>query len=153
MRFGGKGKVDLYPITTAASRYQDNLALSQINAKAQLIIPTPKSLKLGKGSIKLDATWQIRYAGRLTQKALYLQQQLKTAGLSLDSQPDTVVSSGKVILLTAGSELVAKSFSKDDGLVGEEGYNLLVDSGKIALNGSDNAGAFYAVQSLLSLMW
>src|SRR3954467_6987028 len=49
-RFGGDGKVDLYPIATAASRYQDNLALNQVNAKVQLIAPTPKSLKLGKGS-------------------------------------------------------------------------------------------------------
>lgn len=151
-RFGGKGKVDLYPIATAASRYQDNLALSQISAKAQLIIPTPKSLKLGKGTIKLDSTWQIRYAGRLTQEALYLQQQLKAAGLNLDSQPDTVPASGKVILLTAGSDLDAKSFAKDDGLFGDESYSLSVDGDKIQLNGSDNAGAFYAVQSLLSLL-
>ena len=152
LRFGGKGKVDLYPITTAVSRYQDNLALSQISAKAQLIIPTPKSLKLGKGSIKLDATWQIRYAGRLTQEALYLQQQLKTAGLNLDSQPDTVPASGKVILLTAGDAPDAKSFSKDENIIGEEAYILSVNSDKILLNGSDNTGAFYAVQSLLSLL-
>lgn len=152
LRFGGKGKVDLYAIATAASRYQDNLPLSQIAAKAQLIIPTPKSLKLGKGSIKLDATWQIRYAGRLTQEALYLQQQLKSAGLNLDSQPDTVPANGKVILLTAGSDISAKSSSQNTGTFGEEAYTLAVDSDKVSLNGSDNAGAFYAIQSLLSLL-
>jgi hexosaminidase len=152
LRFGGNSKADLFPIATAASRYQDNLALSQINAKAQLIIPTPKSLKLGKGSVRLDATWQIRYAGRLTQEARYLQQQLKAAGLSLDSQPDTVPASGKVILLTTDDGVDAKNTLKNERLNGEEAYILSVDSDKILLNGSDNAGAFYALQSLLSLL-
>lgn len=152
LRFGGKGKVDLYPIATAASRYQDNLALSQISAKAQLIIPTPKSLKVEKGSIKLDATWQIRYAGRLTQEALYLQQQLKAAGLNVESQPDNVPATGKVIVLTAGTASEASSFSKDTGAFGNESYTMSVDGDKILLNGSDNAGAFYAIQSLLNLL-
>ncbi|RYY01342.1 MAG: beta-N-acetylhexosaminidase [Gammaproteobacteria bacterium] len=145
-RFGGDGKVDLYPIATAASRYQDNLALNQVSAKVQLITPTPKSLKLGKGSVKLDSTWQIRYAGRLTQEALYLQQELKAAGLNLDSQPDTVPATGKVLSLT-----VANSESKADALAAEA-YILSVDSDKIALTGGDNAGAFYAVQSLLGVL-
>lgn len=152
LRFGGKGKVDLYPIATAASRYQDNLALDQVSVKAQLIIPTPKSLKLGKGNIKLDASWQIRYAGRLTQEALYLQQQLKAAGLNLDSQPDNIPASGKVILLTAASNATDKSLSKNESIFAAESYTLIVDGDKIALDGSDNAGAFYAVQSLLSLL-
>jgi len=149
LRFGGHGKNDLFPIATAASRYQDNLAVNQVSAKTQLIIPTPKSLKLGKGSARLDGGWQIRYAGRLTQEALYLQQQLKAAGLVLDSQPDNVPASGKVILLTADA---ATSSSKDSVALGEESYNLSIDSDKITLNGADNAGAFYAIQSLLSLM-
>lgn len=149
LRFGGHGKNDLFPIATAASRYQDNLAVNQVSAKTQLIIPTPKSLKLGKGSTRLDGGWQIRYAGRLTQEALYLQQQLKAAGLALDSQPDNVSASGKVILLTADA---ATSSPKDSVALGEESHNLSIDSDKITLNGTDNAGAFYAIQSLLSLM-
>lgn len=148
-RFGGKGKSDLYPIATAALRYQDNLALSQVSAKAQLIIPTPKSLKLGKGNIKLDSSWQIRYAGRLTQEALYLQQQLKAAGLTIDSQPDNIPASGKVILIGVNAP---DNSSKDNNVFAEEGYILSIDSDKIVLNGSDGAGAFYAIQSLLSLM-
>ena len=152
LRFGGRGKVDLYPIATAASRYQDNLALSQVNAKAQLITPTPKLLKVEKGSIQLDANWQIRYAGRLTQEALYLQQQLKAVGLSLDTQPDNIPATGKVILLSVNTPAAISSISKDGSTFGEESYNFSVNSAKILLNGSDNAGAFYAIQSLLSLM-
>ncbi len=150
LRFGGKGKSDGFPIATAASRYEDNLALSQINAKAQLIIPTPKSLKLGKGSIKLDNSWQIRYTGRLTQEALYLQQQLKAAGLTLDSQPDNVPASGNVIAI--GVNVPATGSAKDAAPMGEESYTMSVDGNKILLNGADNTGAFYAIQSLLSLM-
>jgi hexosaminidase len=150
-RFGGKGKNDLYPIATAASRYQDNLPLSHVSAKAQLIIPTPQSLKLGKGSVKLDSSWQIRYVGRLTQEALYLQQQLQAVGLNVDSKPNDVPVTGNVILLSVNAPL-ANGSSKDGNTFGEESYTLAIDSNHITVNGSDNAGAFYAVQSLLSLM-
>lgn len=146
LRFGGNGKTDLYGVATAASRYQDNLALSQLSAKPQLIIPTPKSMTLGKGTVSLDSSWQIRYAGRLTQEASYLQQQLTAAGISLESQPDNISAAGKVIILSA------QPTSKDGSTLGDESYILAIDNNKITLNGSDNAGAFYAIQSFLSLM-
>lgn len=144
LRFGNKEKMDLYPIVTAASRYQDNLAVNQVAvsapAVAQQIIPTPKKVTLNKGTIKLDATWQIRHAGSLTQEAAYLQAQLQAAGLKLDSQPDNVSAAGKVIFLTA----TAKN--------GSESYEMSVEADNIQLKGADSAGAFYAIQSLLSLL-
>jgi hexosaminidase len=60
---------DLYPIATAATRYQDNLAVNQAAAKLDAspkIIPTPAEVKYRKGTATLDSSWQIRYAGRLT---------------------------------------------------------------------------------------
>ncbi|MET0357045.1 MAG: family 20 glycosylhydrolase [Cellvibrio sp.] len=153
LRFSGKEKTDLYPVATAASRYEDNLAISQISAKAQLIIPTPKFLKLGTGNVKLDSTWQIRYADRLTQEALYLQQQLKAVGLELDSQPDHIAATTKVIsLFVDSSGTLEKSLLSDKAVFGTESYTMSIDSDKILLNGSDNAGAFYAIQSLLALV-
>ncbi len=143
LRFGGDKK-DLYHPATTASRYQDNLSVNRIKVSAaeiaQKIIPTPKELKLHKGSTILDATWQIRYAGRLTSDAAYLQQRLKEAGLVVDSKPDDVPATGKVIQLAV------------DGKGEPESYSLNIEANKIVINGSDNAGAFYGLQSLLSLL-
>ncbi|RYZ81480.1 MAG: hypothetical protein EOO68_35835, partial [Moraxellaceae bacterium] len=74
---------------------------------------------------------------------------LKDVGLAIDSQPDTVSATGNIILLGVDSANVG---TKDKAVMGDESYNLIVDSNKILLNGADNAGAFYAIQSLLSLM-
>jgi len=152
LRFGGNGKADNFPVVTAASRYEDNLAANKTSAKAQLIIPTPKTLNLGKGSITLDSHWQIRYAGRLTQEALYLQQALTNAGLLLDVQPDNVPATGKVIVLSVKAQSTLSSSAKNNATLDEEAYEVTVNNDKIALNGSDNAGTFYALQSLLQLL-
>lgn len=145
-RFGGldrkNNKKDFYPIATAASRYQDNLALSQINAKPQLIIPTPKSVSLEKGKLRLDNNWQIRYASDLAQEALYLQQQLKGAGLSVDCQPDEVPAAGKVISLAIDSHANNA----------DESYSLTIQKNHLSLTGADKPGVFYAIQSLLGLL-
>jgi hexosaminidase len=147
-RFGGNGKNDLYPVATPSSRYADNLALNQIAATPQLIIPTPKSMSLGKGKVKLDSTWQISYTNELVKEALYLQQQLKLAGISLKSQLNTDSVTGKIILLT----IRPQDKSKDKNAFAEESYSLSINKEKIYLSGGNSAGAFYAVQSLLSLL-
>ena len=143
LRYGTQAK-DLYPIATAQSRYQANLALDKLGvdaqAVAQHIIPTPKSITLGKGKVLLDSHWQIRYAGRLAQEARYLQQALKDAGVSVEAKSDDVPAAGAVIQLSAT-------------LGGApEAYKLTVDSHKIMIDGSDNAGSFYGAVSLLNLL-
>lgn len=147
-RFGGKGKSDQYPIATAAIRYEQNSALQATNAKAPLIIPTPKAQKLGKAKVSIDSSWHIRYAGRVTQEALYLQQQLRALGLTIEVQPDNHPATGKVIQLGVRQDAFAQDGTDFNG----EAYNLSVNSDKIALMGSGNAGLFYAVQSLLNLV-
>lgn len=135
---------DLYPIATAATRYQDNLAVNQATAKLDTspkIIPTPVDVKYRKGTATLDSSWQIRYAGRLTGEATYLAAQLKSAGVTLESAADHVAATGKVIELKVdGSNAQA------------EAYTLNITADKITIVGSDNAGAFYGIQSVLSLL-
>lgn len=139
-----RSSADLYPIATAATRYQDNLAVNQIKVSAadvaQRIIPSPKELKLHKGTVTLDASWQIRYAGRLTPDAAYLKDRFKQAGLVFDSQPDNIPANGKVIEVGVSGKGEAES------------YSLTIDKNKIVISGSDNAGAFYGMQSLLALL-
>lgn len=155
LRFGG-AKQDLYAIATAASRYKDNLAFQQTLNAADInnhIIPTPKKTKLGKDKIQLDATWQIRYAGRLTQEALYLQAQLKQAGLDLIAQPDNAPATDKVIVLSVATASANNTKNNKVDLPSlPESYTLQIDANSINLNGSDNAGTFYAAESLLSLL-
>ncbi len=135
---------DLYPIATAATRYQDNLAVNQATAKLDTspkIIPTPLDVKYRKGIATLDSSWQIRYAGRLTGEATYFAAQLKSAGVTLESAADHVAATGKVIELKVdGSNAKA------------EAYTLNITADKITIVGSDNAGAFYGIQSVLSLL-
>ncbi|RYZ98483.1 MAG: beta-N-acetylhexosaminidase, partial [Moraxellaceae bacterium] len=143
LRFG-IGKKDLYPVATAASRYQNNLAANQIKVSstdvAQRIIPAPKTIKVRKGSAIVDNSWRIQYAGRLTQEAGYLQKQLKAAGLDIAIQSNDNPATDKVIILDVTGKGVAES------------YDLAIDADKITINGGDNAGAFYGLQSLLRLL-
>lgn len=135
---------DLYPIATAATRYQDNLAVNQATAKldnSPKIIPTPVDVKYRKGTAVLDSSWQIRYAGRLTGEANYLAAQLKAAGVTLESAADHLAAAGKVIELKVDG-------SKEKA----EAYTLNIAADKITIVGSDNAGAFYGIQSVLSLL-
>jgi hexosaminidase len=135
---------DLYPIATAATRYEDNLAVNQAAAKADAspkIIPTPTEVKYRKGNATLDSSWQVRYAGRLTGEANYLVEQLKAAGITLTSAADHVAATGKVIELRV-----------DASLATAEAYSLTIAADKITIIGSDNAGAFYGIQSVLSLL-
>lgn len=135
---------DLYVIATAATRYEDNLAVNQAATKLDAspkIIPTPADVRYRKGNVTLDSSWQIRYAGRLTSEATYLAAQLKTAGITLTSAADHVAATSKVIELKVdGSNTKA------------EAYTLNIAADKITIIGSDNAGAFYGIQSVLSLL-
>ncbi|ACE86226.1 family 20 glycosylhydrolase [Cellvibrio japonicus] len=132
---------DAFPIVTSAGRYESNRAVNAIKPVEQLgIIPTPKSVKYRRGSIQLDGSWQIRYAGSLTSEARYLVAQLKAAGLELNSAADHIPAQGPVIRLALEPGGVS------------EAYHLSIGKEVIQIRGSDNAGAFYAVQSLLSLL-
>jgi hexosaminidase len=135
---------DNYPVATAENRYQENLAVNQAAAKLDAspkIIPTPLDVKYRKGTATLDSSWQIRYAGRLTSEANYMVSQLKAAGITLTAAADHMPASGKVIELKVGGENTSA-----------EAYTLNIAADKITIVGSDNAGAFYGIQSVLSLL-
>jgi hexosaminidase len=155
LRYGAGSRQDLYPVATAASRFNENAPLASVKPGAeeiaQRIIPNPASVQNRSGKVTLDGTWKIRYAGRLTGEAAYLQEQLRAAGLRLDSQPDSVPATGKVIELKTGNlEMNQGSLAK--AVSGEESYSLNIASDTISIQGSDNAGSFYGIQSLLGLL-
>src|SRR5690606_13907432 len=115
----------------------------------QRIIPNPQKVKYERSKVALDSSWKIRYAGRLTSEARYLQEHLQTSlGAELDSQPDSVAVAGKVIELAVNAENTNNLALPEKA----EGYTLTIAADRIVINGSDNAGAFYGIQSLLSLV-
>jgi hexosaminidase len=144
LRFA-KPKPDLYPIATASSRYQQNQLVNAGNVSAgavqDRIIPTPNQAVYGRGRTEVNNNWQINFQGRLTTEATFLQQQLAAAGLTLKSQSGVNEQHQQKIVLLVDPELS-----------GAERYQLAINADSILIRGSDNAGAFYGLQSLLSLV-
>lgn len=137
-----RSESDRHRIATAETRYQDNLPVNQA-AKASAtakIIPTPAEVKYRSGSVALDSSWHIHYAGRLASEANYLAAQLGHYGLKLKSSPE-LSGAAKVIELRV-----------DATKAKPEGYSLNIAGDRITVVGGDNAGAFYGIQSILSLI-
>ncbi|MFD1143316.1 family 20 glycosylhydrolase [Larkinella insperata] len=138
-----RGKDDQLPLHTAAKRYQDNLALSLVGAnQLQQIVPSPVKMTTGGGTLTLDNKLPIYYGAGLENEARFLGKKLKErTGTDFSVQSGT---SGKGIILTTGAVSV-------NG-VGKEAYKLGIDANGVAITGSDAAGVFYGVQSLLALL-
>ncbi|MBU2070964.1 MAG: carbohydate-binding domain-containing protein [Gammaproteobacteria bacterium] len=137
------GSPDLVTIATPERRFASNLALngthnSNVNP-ALRIIPTPQQVNFSKKRITLGAHWQLKFSGAASHEARYLQQQLQQLGIELGSNAD---SKQPLIELTITPALPLAA----------EGYQLSLSAKRISLNAKDNAGAFYAVQSLLALL-
>jgi hexosaminidase len=142
-RFNQPGP-DLYPIATSQNRFVLNQQqLSAFEKPEQLsVVPSPKQISYQRGKTQLNSDWVIYHAGRLSSEATYLQQQLtQITGLSLPLVTKTPAANQPHIAL-------GMSGRKDH----PEGYQLVVHDDQIAISGNDNAGAFYAVQTLLSLL-
>ncbi len=142
-RFNQPGP-DLYPIATSQSRFVLNQQqLSAFEKPEQLsIVPRPQQISYQRGQTKLTTDWHIYHSGRLTSEASYLQQQLQQiTGLSLALTTQRPAKNQPHIAL---------GISKNENKA--EGYQLVIHDEQITLNGNDNAGTFYAVQSLLALL-
>jgi len=139
-----RGKMDLKPLPTAENRYKDNLAFSLIDQSQLLkIIPTPVKMTAGAGTFTLDNKAQVYYEAGLESEAKYLAQKLKVlTGTDFSVQAGTSSSSSAITLKTGKFQVNG---------VGKEAYKLGIDANGVAITGSDAAGVFYGVQSLLQL--
>ncbi|MDO3383595.1 family 20 glycosylhydrolase [Gilvimarinus algae] len=147
-----RNRHDKFQVMTAETRYQANKQWSALEPQAgeHRIVPKPLESKFRRGSVTLDDSWQIRYAGRLKWEAQYLIERLKTAyGIELEAEPDHhSTKKGPVIYLrVAGGGVKSAELPEVS-----EGYVLEVSDERIVIDGSDSAGAFYGIQSLLGLM-
>ncbi|MDR8525124.1 family 20 glycosylhydrolase [Shewanella fidelis] len=128
-----------YDRYSAAQEY----ALTEKEAK-RVIIPTPNQVKYRSSSTQLTGDWQISYQGRLKSEANLLADTLnKKLNAQLKVTPNNQpVQDKKLISLAV--------YDGDDNWAAES-YSLEIDKNSIEIIAADNAGAFYAIQSLLSL--
>ncbi len=140
-----RGTGDQVAAPSAESRYQENSSLRTIPAEAvQRIIPTPFSVKAGKGRVTIDGATRIRFEPGLENEAGKLADLLE----SLVGTRPQMVKDGRTaphtILLRTGRVKVGKK-SK---VSGDESYQLWVSPHRgIEIVGTDPAGVFYGIQT------
>lgn len=123
--------------------YKENAALSILKSDQLLpIIPSPKHFVKGRGNFVLDNI-VIHFTSGLDNEANLLALRLKEiTGRDFAATEDTA--SGKDIFLFVDSTAVKEKKA--------ESYRLTVNENNITITGTDAAGVFYGVQSLLALV-
>ena len=135
--------VSYAPILQAADAQNKlNLELFDKNEKLNkgdaslLIFPTPKSLKVGNGTYKLPVT--LRY---------FIQDGFE---INLDFLDD-IAAFRQLELIPVGEKEAQFVIKKVDG-INEEAYRLSVSNEGVFIEAGSDAGAFYGLQSLLSML-
>lgn len=124
-----------------AKIYRQNEGLHEVPAdRLNNIIPKPVSFRAGSEGYTLKSGFSVSHGQGLESEAGFLEEKLGTVtGLKADSnkeKADITLSIGKV-----------------DGQEGvSEAYSLVIDRDGIRITGSDAAGVFYGIQSLLALV-
>jgi hexosaminidase len=143
-----RGKMDLKEVMSAETRYKSNLAFTKLGAEQLLkIIPSPVKMTAGTGTFTLSSQTEIFYQEGLENEAKFLIEKLKTL-----TGTDFPIRSG---LSTSGSAsapaITLKTGAVNVNGIAKEAYKLGIDQNGINITGSDAAGVFYGVQSLLQL--
>lgn len=139
---------DLTVLVTPQVRYEKNnknkVSVTKEDALKR-IIPKPREVDFNRGTTTLDNSWQISFQGQLKNEVMVFMQDLEDDyGLTLKAQPNHInLGDEKVISLKVNSSL-------NEGKA--ESYTLEIDDEQINIVASDNAGIFYAMQSVLNLM-
>ncbi len=141
---------DRVEVPTPASRYRANAGLTALDAgEVGPIVPTPVRLSRGGGTLTLSRLFGIRQGGGLEREASYLFEALEPL---LGSPPPTVERASAapdLIVLELGEVSVAGTRRRP----GDEAYRLEIDPGAgVRVVGTDPAGVFYGISSLLALV-
>ncbi|CAH9064790.1 Chitobiase [Pseudoalteromonas holothuriae] len=137
--------VDYTKIANAQLRFERNQQKLSVSKEEAIkrIIPKPSNVDFNRGTAVLNSDWQIRYAGRLKSEVNVFTQSLASYGLKLEAKPDHISVANSPVIILKVDESIAKGKA--------ESYRLEVDDEKITVVGTDNAGVFYGIQSLLAL--
>lgn len=149
MPFTSKEQVNRTPddnleIPTAESRYRENEALTELpQNRLGKITPAPVSVEYGEGVYELADGVTITYAGDLSPEAEYLSRVLNDE-FEVENEAQLLGGDwdGTGILLNVDP----------NNPNGDEAYQLQISEDAIELTAPENAGIFYAIQSLRSLL-
>ena len=135
----------LVPLPDVAWVYGQNKHQSLLKTdEVGLIIPSPVYLKSSHKKISLGEGLKIHYEEGLKSEAEHL---AETLDLLMGFKP-TVVASGE-----GGANIIKLELSLLPGEMDTEGYTLTSDiRGGVIIAGSEPAGVFYGIQSLLSML-
>ncbi|GAB2769144.1 family 20 glycosylhydrolase [Rhabdobacter roseus] len=139
-----RGPQDEEPASSAAQRYQANLATTEVDSARWLkVLPTPVKLETQPGTLALTSQFAIHYTKGLETEARLLAEKLEAlSGLRLPTTPEPRQRPG--ISLRTGAVTVNET--------SQEAYQLRVQPEGVDILGSDAAGVFYGTQSLLALL-
>jgi hexosaminidase len=137
-------KDDLVPIPTPEYRYNNNQNVSLLPKEQLLkIIPSPVEIKALKETVQVDNNWKITSDKNLNNEAELLADKLKSiSGLTLNSS-NSSISENQIVLKIEAIEVNG---------INKEAYHLNIGDKNIEIIGSDAAGVFYGIQSLLALI-
>jgi hexosaminidase len=134
-----------FQIPSPASRYQDNSRLMKLNLdQVSKILPRPFMINPGNEKLSLSGPVIISTPSALETEALYLSEFFKTV-FSGDVQVRTTGESE-----SASIQLKLQNFAVNNTAV--EAYRLSITDHGIEIVGSDAAGVFYGIQSLIALL-
>ncbi|MCE6988444.1 family 20 glycosylhydrolase [Dyadobacter sp. CY323] len=144
-----RGKRDLKVIPTPETRYKENLAFTTLGADQLLkIIPSPVKMSSLSGTFTLTGKTSVFYQEGLETEAKLLIEKLRAiTGADLPIQkglPQATSPDAPAIVLKTGTVHVNGT--------AKEAYKLGIDQKGVVITGSDAAGVFYGVQSLLQLV-
>lgn len=135
---------DRVPLPTPQERYRENLGLLRLPEKdLKSIIPTPVKLIRAVGYLEISSAMAIRHQEGLGNEAGFLAAKLKELTGAVFHQ-ETTGTEDPAIRLNLGKVVV-------NG-VDREAYKLEISKKGISITGSDPAGVFYGIQSLLALI-
>ncbi len=142
-----RGAMDLKALPTAENRYEDNLVFSLLNKDELLkIIPSPYLLVSQKGNFLINNKQNIFFDKGLEKEAKYLADKLNEAtGTKFSLLQGSPPPQTTAISLQMDSKVIVNGSNK-------EAYKLNVSENGIAIKGSDAAGVFYGIQSLMQLV-
>ncbi len=139
-----RNKNDKEPIPTPEYRYHNNQGLSLVSVDKLLpLIPSPVSIRKAGGTVTVDEKWSIFHEKGLENEAQYLANRLQEITGNEFGVTDNNTGK-KQIRLQAGNIAVNGK--------NKEAYHLNIQKDNIAITGSDAAGVFYGVQSLIALI-
>ncbi|WP_224360619.1 family 20 glycosylhydrolase [Hyalangium versicolor] len=138
---------DVTPVQTPALRYGENPAAQQVELAATLL-PSPRKVEVGSGSLTLKSQVVISRPPELTSEAAYLKSALEDV---LSATVSTQAAGGGTpgtIELSLDPTLDIDGDEHPDA----EGYTLEVKNSQVTIKGKDAAGVFYGIQTLRQLV-